>query len=264
MAAAISRLELEHSGVKRTCRIYRPEQLAVDAGLVVMLHPTVGSGDEFAQLTGFDREVERLGWAAAYPDALNAGPYGGWDTFACCPNEYDDVGFIGRVVTRIARDHDVDASRVFVAGFSRGGMMAYRVACELAEQVAGIAAVAGNMADPSGSAEAVACSHGRPVAVLIIHGSDDRIVPIEGGTSPDHPDLFAYAPLSDVVGRWRRINRCTDAAPVRQQGDVTIRRWDGDAPVELRLVVGGGHEWFAGAGTAIADFFAATAWRPSG
>ncbi len=258
---SVQRLDVKHAGVTRTCRIYRPEHLAAPTGLVVMLHPATGSGEEFARLTGFDQQAQRLGWVAAYPDAWNPGPSGGWDTYSCCPNEYDDVGFIADLIARIVGDQSLDPSRVFVAGFSRGGMMAHRVGCELSGHVAGIAAVAGNMADPSGSTEAVPCGPGRPVAVLIIHGSDDRNVPVEGGASPDYPEQLPYAPLSDVVSRWRAENQCTETAPVRQEGNVTIRRWNGDAPVELRLVIGGGHQWFPGAGETIADFFAANPWR---
>jgi len=258
---SVQRLDVKHAGVTRTCRIYRPEHLAAPTGLVVMLHPATGSGEEFARLTGFDQQAQRLGWVAAYPDAWNPGQSGGWDTYSCCPNEYDDVGFIADLIARIVGDQSLDPSRVFVAGFSRGGMMAHRVGCELSGHVAGIAAVAGNMADPSGSTEAVPCGPGRPVAVLIIHGSDDRNVPVEGGASPDYPEQLPYAPLSDVVSRWRAENQCTETAPVRQEGNVTIRRWNGDAPVELRLVIGGGHQWFPGAGETIADFFAANPWR---
>jgi polyhydroxybutyrate depolymerase len=258
---SVARLDIEHGGVTRTCRIYRPDRLASPAGLVVMLHPAVGSGEEFARLTGFDQQAQRLGWVAAYPDAWNPGPSGGWDTYGCCPNEYDDVGFIAALIARVVGDNRLDPNRVFVAGFSRGGMMAHRVGCELSRHVAGIAAVAGNMADPSGSTEAVPCGPGRPVAVLIMHGSDDRNVPVEGGASPDYPEQLPYAPLSDVVSRWRAENQCTHTAPVRQAGNVTIRRWDGDAPVELHLVIGGGHEWFPRAGQTIADFFAANPWR---
>jgi polyhydroxybutyrate depolymerase len=249
-------LSLEHAGIVRTCRTYRPERLSARPGLVVMLHGAVGSGDEIAAMTGFDREAERLGWVAAYPDALNPGPFAGWDTFSCCPNEYDDVGFIAALVKQLVGDNHLDPHLAFAAGFSRGGMMAHRLGCELSGQLAGIAAVAGNMSDPSGDVDAVPCTPARPISVLIIHGSDDRNVPVEGGTSPDHPDQFAYAPLSDVVRRWRRSNGCTEFAQVRQEGATTIRRWEGDAPVELRLVVGGSHEWFAGASAAIADFFA--------
>jgi polyhydroxybutyrate depolymerase len=258
---SVARLDIEHAGVTRACRVYRPDRLAAPAGLVVMLHPAVGSGEEFARLSGFDQQAQRLGWVAAYPDAWNPGPLGGWDTYSCCPNDYDDVGYIAALIARIAGDHGLDPDRVFVAGFSRGGMMAHRIGCELSQHVAGIASVAGNMADPSGSTEAVPCGPGRPVAVLIIHGSDDRNVPVEGGASPDYPEQLPYAPLSDVVSRWRAENQCTATAPVRQEGNVTIRRWDGDAPVELRLVVGGGHEWFDGASQAIGDFFAANPWR---
>lgn len=254
---SVARLDIEHSGVTRTSRVYIPERLAAPGGLVVMLHPAVGSGEDFARLTDFDQHAQRLGWVAVYPDAWNPGPFGGWDTYSCCPNDYDDVGYIAVLIARVVGDHSLDPSRVFVAGFSRGGMMAHRLGCELSRHVAAIAAVAGNMADPSGSTEAVPCGPSRPVAVLIIHGSDDRNVPVEGGASPDYPEQLPYAPLSDVVSRWRAENQCTDAAPVKQEGNVTIRRWDGDAPVELRLVIGGGHEWFAGTSETIADFFAA-------
>lgn len=140
-------------------------------------------------------------------------------------------------------------------------MMADRIGCELSGQVAGIAAVAGNLADFTGSAHSVPCEPTQPVAVLIIHGTDDREVPVEGGTSPDSPDLLPYAPLSHVVSRWTVLNRCFGQPTVRQEGDVTIRRWNGAAPVELHLIIGGGHEWFArpeyDASQAIADFFAA-------
>lgn len=78
--------------------------------------------------------------------------------------------------------------------------------------MAGIAAVAGNMADYTGSVDAVPCEPANPVDVLIIHGSDDRNVPVEGGTSPDYPDQLPYAPLSDVVRRWTGLNRCTRSA----------------------------------------------------
>lgn len=85
---------------------------------------------------------------------------------------------------------------------------------------------------------------------------------MEGGTSPDYPDLLPYAPLGDVVSRWTGLNRCFGQPTVRQEGDVTIRRWNGAAPVELHLIISGGHEWFArreyDASQAIADFFAAT------
>lgn len=81
------RLTLEHCGASRTCRVYVPDHLASQPALVVMLQPTLGSGDDFARLTRFDNQAEQMGWVGAYPDAINPGVLGGWDTYACCPNE---------------------------------------------------------------------------------------------------------------------------------------------------------------------------------
>jgi len=104
---------------------------------------------------------------------------------------------------------------------------------------------AGNMADASGSTKPCRAT-GRPVAVLIMHGSDDRNVPVEGGASPDYPDQLPTPRSATWSADGAREPVHPDRA-VRQEGNVTIRRWDGDAPVELHLVIGGGHEWYPGA-----------------
>jgi polyhydroxybutyrate depolymerase len=148
-------------------------------------------------------------------------------------------------------------------------MMAYRLGCELADRIAAIAPVAGNMADANGSVERVS-RPSRPVSLLVIHGTSDRVVPIEGGVSLEDVGAIAYAPLSDVLLKWREFCRCNPREVVEAHGPVTVRRWNSPsgARVELRLVTGGRHAWpgpsnpasspdasFA-ASRVIADFFA--------
>ncbi len=97
------------------------------------------------------------------------------------------------------------------------------------------------------------------MSVLMIHGTNDRNVPIEGGMSADElayfrerfgqevssDSLMAYAPLTNVVDHWRLLNHCEDSEALEVSPPVTIRRWDAPlrVAVELRLIAGGTHCW---------------------
>ena len=253
-------LRVPQGGLDRHARIYRPATPSRRPGLVILLHGSVGSGEEMARLTNFDAQADRVGWIAAYPDAHNPGPNGGWDAYACCAQPgVDDIEFIRQVIDATTRSDAVDPSRVYIAGFSRGGMMAYRLGCELAYRVAAIAAVAGNMSDRQGSIEAVRCRPAALVSLLAIHGTDDRNVPIDGGAGPDEvayfkerpglmvaeDDLITYAALSDVVAFWRRANHCSETEMVESSRSSATRRWRGPngVCVEVLRIAGGTHVW---------------------
>lgn len=261
-----------HGELERRYRVYRATRLAERTGLVLVLHGAVGSGVQIAELTRFDEQAERLGWIAAYPDAHEPGlPHGGWSTYAT-PVPVDDVGFIASIVDELRRSERVDAAYVYAAGFSRGGMLAYRLGCELADRFAAIAAVSANIGDQIGKTEDLACRPSRPISVLTMHGSSDRNVPIEGGVSPDYPDQIPYAPLSDVLRMWLGSNACRHVRDtVRRAGTATVRTWGcpNGARVELWLIERGAHSWpglnnppdspdrAVDASRVIADFFAA-------
>jgi polyhydroxybutyrate depolymerase len=251
--------------VSRHYRVYRPAAVIPRPGLVIVLHSAGGSALQAEAMTGFDREADRLGWIVAYPD----GVLDGWDAFACCRHAgVDDVAFISGLIGSLEAADGVGPGRVFVTGLSRGGMMSYRLACELSTRVAAIAAVSGNMATPGGSAEGVPCRPQNPVSVLAIHGTADPRVPINGGRT----DLF-YAPLSAVVGVWRSLEGCAGQPAVGDSGPSTTTTWScaRGSQVTTRVVDGGTHAWpgapwpFAdpppdasfNASAVIADFFAA-------
>jgi polyhydroxybutyrate depolymerase len=202
---------LSQGSLQRQVRVHRPATLARRPALVLDLQGAGGPASFQEALTGFDAQADRLGWIVAYPEAAT----GGWHTFGCCESvrRIDDVGFLASVIDRLVATDGVDPRMVYVTGASRGGMMSYRAGCELSSRVAAIAPVAGNMADQSGSAAAVPCQPGRAVSVLDIHGSADPEVPIEGGRSRMDPsEEISYAPLADVITRWRGIDGCAGPA----------------------------------------------------
>jgi polyhydroxybutyrate depolymerase len=88
----------------------------------------------------------------------------------------DDVGFATAVVRELIAAGQVDPRRIYVMGMSNGAMMSYRLALEMRPAPAAIAAVSGSMAAHSDCAPASG-----PVSVLVIHGTDDPLVPYGGG-----------------------------------------------------------------------------------
>src|SRR5208337_3461333 len=88
-----------------------------------------------------------------------------------------DIGFISALVDKLAAEYPVDAHRVFATGISNGGFMSFRLACELSEKIKGIAAVSAT--HPVTSREK--CRPARSVNIMIINGTDDPLVPYNGG-----------------------------------------------------------------------------------
>jgi polyhydroxybutyrate depolymerase len=240
--------------VVRTYRVHRPATLAAKPGLVVVLHGSFGGGFQAETTTGFDVEADRLGWIAVYPD----GVADGWDAFGSGPTwgnhpGADDIVFIRQMIyVFLGRDH-VDPDRIYVTGHSRGGMMSYRLGCELPNLVAAIAPVSGNMATASGSAD-VPCAPTNPVSVLAIHGTADGTIPMAGG----RVDII-FSPMADVIARWRSLNTCADTSTVAVDGSTTTTAWAcaGGSTVETRIQAGGCHCWTSDDSRAIADFFVA-------
>ncbi|HYW24821.1 MAG TPA: PHB depolymerase family esterase [Terriglobales bacterium] len=261
---------LRQGALTRSYRVYRPAALPSRPGLVVVLHGADGSGQQVERQSGFDAQADRLGWIAVYPDGVEDG----WEPFGCCHHAgADDVAFIAQVVDGLERSDGVDPGRVYVTGISRGGMMAYRLACELSSRVAAIAPIEGNMADSAGSAGAVPCRPDRPVSVLAIHGSDDLEIPIDGGRSKLNLEEVSYAPLTDVIADWRRLDACGTGDSVTDSGPSTTTEWrcEDASVVETLVIHGGGHTWpgaplanlpwspggMVDASGVVADFFAA-------
>ena len=74
-------------------------------------------------------------------------------------NNVDDVVFFPALIDKLEHDYAVEPKRIFVTGISNGGMMSYRLACELADKVAAIAPVEGGAGHPLPSIESGFCRH---------------------------------------------------------------------------------------------------------
>jgi polyhydroxybutyrate depolymerase len=141
------------------------------------------------------------------PDGtLNADKRRFWNaTDACCDfggTGVDDVGYLRGLIDEAKARFSVDPRRVYFVGHSNGGFMSFRMACDQAGVVAGIASLAGSTwLDPA------KCNPSEPVSVLHIHGTEDDTVLYDGEPGPPgHPSARA------TVAEWAKRGGC-DAAP---------------------------------------------------
>ncbi|MEP1571176.1 alpha/beta hydrolase family esterase [Roseibium album] len=105
-----------------------------------------------------------------------------------------DVPFVRAVIEDLAKRYPVDRSRIFATGFSYGSAMAWRVACDSADLIAGILPAAGTLFRQ----ESMTCPTG-PVNVMHVHGFKDNVMDLPLGPDGD-PNA--------AVDLWRRTNLC--------------------------------------------------------
>ena len=234
-------------GVDRGYRLYIPAGLSPAASLVVMLHGWTGSAEQAERQYGWNELADSAKFVVAYPDGLGES----WNSGGCCgqasDDGVDDIGFITAAVRDIADNVGIDPARIYAAGISNGGMMAYKLACNTA-----VFAAIG----PDAATQLEACPAPRPMSVLHIHGTDDRLIRYDGepGTvvpikTPTPPDVNAF---------WRTVDQCQPPATT-VDGELTtsLAECPSGRSVELITVAGGGHDWPSFATQRMWDFFAA-------
>ena len=257
---AVTTIEGEIStpdGRARTYRLHVPPQSGEDPPpLLLALHGGGGSPEQFERASRVAELARTAGVLVAVPGGSGGGRTGAglqtWNAGQCCgpaaSDDVDDVGFLRTLVDQLAATYGTDPSRVVVTGHSNGAAMAYRLACELGDRVLAIAVQSGPLGvDP--------CTPARPVSVMHIHGSQDRNVPVEGGTGSQGLSGVDWPPAARGVELLAAAAGC-DAVPVESTDPgppaVHRRSWgrcDDGARAVYVVVDGAAHAWMGTAGT---------------
>lgn len=255
VAAARRQVESEekHAASSGHDRVYVSEQGADGVRpLLVFLHGLGGSGDDLVRALELRRHADELGFAFIAPDGHV--DYAGrrfWNATPSCCNfdalEVDHVAALSGWIDAALKHPRVDARRVYVVGFSNGGFMAYRAACELAPRLRGIFSIAG-----AGPSEPAACQPQHQLSVVQIHGDADAIVSFSGGhlfadsRRPRHPSAEAslkpFAKL-DGCNETPRFDRDLDLDPRIPGAETAVTAFPdcGFGAVELWRIRGGDH-----------------------
>jgi polyhydroxybutyrate depolymerase len=226
-------VDLASGGVMRSARLHLPPAVTGGAALplVISLHGYNSNAAQQERVSQMSAKADAAGFVAAYPEGINNPQE--W-RFGPGPGAQQDVAFIRDLIGLIERSVTIDPKRIYVTGISNGAEMSYRLACDLADEVAAFAPVAG------GYLTAMDCRPSRPVPVVAFHGTADNLLPYTG-----MPPLLE--PVHAWAESWAQRNGCgAQAKVIYQQGDVTGEEWSGcrdGADVVLYTIAGKGHSW---------------------
>jgi polyhydroxybutyrate depolymerase len=179
---------------------------------VLYLHGLGASGKLLVSSLGVAALAEERRFVYAAPDgAQDSLKRRFWNAWAaCCDLEkigVDHVGALRGLLAQAAAHPQVDPQKIFVVGFSNGGFMAHRLACEV-EGIAGIASMAG-----AGPTPQETCAPRGPVAVLQVHGDADDVIPYQGGHPLKKVSLPRHPSAPETVAGWASRNGCTSREP---------------------------------------------------
>src|SRR5271156_5025859 len=234
---------LEFGGLTREYLIHPPRGYSAGSPvpLVFVLHGATESNASVEELSRMSFKADAEHFIAVYP--AGTGRVITWNAGSCCgiamKENVNDVGFLRALLEKIEREHAIDPKRVYFTGISNGAMMSYRVACEMAEQVAAIAPVEGAMN--------VECHPSAPVAVQIFHGTADRLVPFDGGSTQFQVgDKRTDNSVAGAVNFWVKRDGCSGSPAHEVTAEVHIDKYSNceqGTAVELYAIQGGHHMW---------------------
>jgi polyhydroxybutyrate depolymerase len=216
VATSTKTYSLTAGGLKRSYVVIAPVSgLPASAPVIVMLS---GAGAPVAAEAKRDQLVPYASSDQAemvYPVAVQ----GSWNSVDCCGYAYthkvDDLAFMKALVPAVDPGH---ARPVYVAGYSNGARLAYRVACTDPGLFDAYAAVKG-LPSPG-------CLPIKPVTIAQLASLDDPESRYKPGGKPTSDDPI---PVITLVARLREADKCPASPVVTHTGSMTLDTWPGCA-----------------------------------
>jgi polyhydroxybutyrate depolymerase len=234
-----------HNGITRSYTIFVPSTWSPDKNfpMLLALHGLTQTGNSMMGFSNFNAYAEEFGFIVVYPNGVS----NSWNVGFPGGSTADDVGFLIALIDTVNAAYATDLNRIYSTGFSNGGFMSYRLACEAGDRIAAIASVAGTMT----SASLSACQPSRNMPVMHIHGTNDFVVFYNGG--------FGNTSVNEVLTFWNTANECPSIPTIENLPDLvpegsTVQKqtWTpctDSTEVTFYKINGGGHTWPGSVGT---------------
>ena len=172
--------------------------------LVVALHGYTSSGLGVSGFFDLIDSVHENGHLLLRPDGtISATGQRFWNaTDACCNiwgQEVDDVSWLTSLINEAITYHGADPEGIIIVGYSNGGFMAHRMACERGDMLRSIISLAGATHYDFND-----CPNTGYPNVLQIHGTSDSVIFYNGGAILGDN----YPAASQTVFSWANRSGC--------------------------------------------------------
>ena len=192
--------------------IYETSNEAVP--LILALHGLGDSNENFSNV-GFHNVADTANAIVVTPEAVQSFLGTAWNNGAnvagiALNQGVDDVGFLSSLIDSMQARYHIDSTRIYVTGFSMGGMMTQKLACDLNHRVAAIASVAGTL--PLLTSDD--CAAERPIAVMHMHGTADGTISYTDGA------FLGLNSVDATIDFWKNRLACNPMAEETALPDV--------------------------------------------
>ena len=150
----------------RDIYVYAPSGLAENSPLLLSLHGAAQDPDYQQSNTHWEAVADTAGFVVAYPKGATG--YSTWDI-----GGDQDTKWITQIIDQLVNDYKIDKKRVYMSGFSMGGMLSYHAMGKIADKIAAFAPCSGYLMMGAGTAQ-------RPVPIFHTHGTSDNVVGYDG------------------------------------------------------------------------------------
>jgi len=205
-------------GTSRSYNVYAPNNLGENRPLLIFCHGANQDADwmqnnEFKNSNvSMEAVCDTAKFVVVFPNGINRS----WDT-----SGNRDINFIKAIIDKMVAQHKIDRNRVYLGGFSMGGMLTYHAMNIIPDLIAAFCPVSGY---PMGGATANA--NVRPIPILHIHGTSD--------------DTCGFSGAKPALNVWINHNGCPTTAKVvnnYNQFNAKLHIWGpGNDGVEVRLL----------------------------
>lgn len=251
--------QMNHNGITRDYYYYTPstwngtDQLP----LLMVLHGLTQTASGIMSITEFNTIAEDNNFIVVYPDGIN----NAWNAnMNVSVSQADDLGFVEELAMHFQNGFNTNPLRQYLCGFSNGGFMSHKIACESSMCFAAMATVSGGMSDTVYQN----CNPNFSPDILHIHGNADAVVPYLGS-------ITTGVSVDAMLEFWQNHLGCDltptfSAMPNPNLLDLSHpERYTymncTSSQLEHIKIIGGGHQWpgistlIGGVGTINMDFY---------
>lgn len=206
-------------GTSRSYNVYAPSNLGEGRPLLIFCHG-YNQDANWMQNSEFKNDqvsmeavCDTAKFVVVFPNGINKS----WDT-----SGDRDINFIKAIIDKMVTQHKIDRNRVYLGGFSMGGMLTYHAMNKIPDLIAAFCPVSGY---PMGGA--TANTNVRPIPILHIHGTSD--------------ETCAFSGAQPALNVWINHNGCPTTATITNNyngfNGAKMHVWGpGNDGVEVRLL----------------------------
>jgi len=172
----------------RDIHVYAPSNIAPKSPLLISCHGMDQDPNYQQSNTHWEAVADTAGFVVVYPRGGT-----GMNTWDISGDK--DTKWMTEIIAQMVKDYDIDEKRVYLSGFSMGGMFTYHAMSKIADKIAAFAPTSGT--NVMGASKAM-----RPVPIIHPHGTSDDVLP--------------YSQVEGFIKNYRDQFNCPSQAEVQE------------------------------------------------